>query len=541
MGRVNRLSRRDFLKLAGISLASYAFRDLPEGMLGWDSGWPELRLKDLPITVRDILIRVPGTKITRDGYLYLFDDDLNTGGRLPLSPTEWNLDRNKTVDELFPDLRWGIVLHWYGDPDYFDQTIKGYLRGFNSVRPISDFETKTSAHFLVGDGTPSAQIDGDENFCGIVQTQMPSPKGVPYLASHLNNHIVRSFSGDQYFVDAFYKLGLADEAINPVLYDLYEGPKVDPNYRTIAIEITGSDFDNPDHHFPSQKIANVLSVVWAVMKRYGIRAIDVMGHNEIQLSNSDPGKKFMALIRYLLGVKALLDGDASMMYQVFGPFLGINGNLAEAVQHYFAFVRDYLVMVGLPQNVYEWESWSKYWFVYDRIASQAAQNRVMYEGHFPLQGASINPGSWFLDPDNHEGIDIYLAGEGNQMVKYSSGVYLAGKGVCVFIGENRGFHHGKMAIFRHLQPDGAELLTVYGHLHAIGDIRVGKTYPAGYRLGSIGGLQDGSHSFLHFSTAYGATWDVYLRQNPNLPLSVDSRWVQRHFLHPEEVIKQIIT
>ena len=179
--------------------------------------------------------------------------------------------------------------------------------------------------------------------------------------------------------------------------------------------------------------------------------------------------------------------------------------------------------------------------MYDQISGQAAQNGVLDGGDFPLRGASINPGSWFLDPDNHEGIDIYLAGEGNRMVKYPSGVYLAGNGVCTFIGENRGFHHGKMAIFRHRQRDGAELLTVYGHLRDIGDIRVGKAYPTGHRLGSIGGLGDGSHSFLHFSTAYGATWDSYLRLSPNVPLSANARWVQRHFMHPEKFLKQMIT
>jgi hypothetical protein len=526
--------------LAGVNLAGLAFRDLPEGTSDWAAGWPSLRLSDLPASVRDILQRVPNTVIKQNGYIHLLDEYQSSPRRLPLAPTQWNLERSKAVDELFPDLRWGIVLHWYGDPDYFDRTVKGYLRGFNSVRRIADFETQTSAHFLVGDRTPSAMIGDDEDLFGIVQTQVPSPKGVPYLASHLNNFVVRSFDGDHYFVNALYKLGLAEAPINPVLKDLYEGPKVDPNFRTIAVEITGSNFDDPDHSMPAQKIANVLSVVWALMKRYRIRAIDVLGHNEIQLSNSDPGKKFMALIRYLLGMKALLDGDAMMRYRVFGPFAGEDGIPADAVKRYFDFVRDYLVLVGLPEDVYQWEAWSKYWFAYDQISGQRTLNSVMSAGNFPLRGDSTNPGSWFLDPDNHEGIDIYLAGEGNQMVRHTSGVYLVTNGVCDFIGENRGFHHGKMAIFRHRQPDGAELLTVYGHLNAIGDIQVGKVYPAGHHLGSVGGLKDGTHSFLHFSTAYGATWDTHLSHNPNVPLSANAKWVQRHFLHPEEFLKQMI-
>jgi hypothetical protein len=229
-----------------------------------------------------------------------------------------------------------------------------------------------------------------------------------------------------------------------------------------------------------------------------------------------------------------------MRYQVFGPFLGDDVKPADAIKKYFSLVRDYLVLVGLPAEVYEWETWSKYWFVFDQISGATALASVMKEGYFPLREDSTNPGSWFLDPDNHEGIDLYLAGEGNQMVKRTSGAYLVTNGVCGFIGENRGFHHGKVAIFRHRQPDGAELLTIYGHLNAIGDIQVGKAYPAGHRLGSVGGLEDGTNSFLHFSTAYGATWDTYLSHNPNVPLSANAKWVQRHFLHPEEFLKRLI-
>jgi len=70
-------------------------------------------------------------------------------------------------------------------------------------------------------------------------------------------------------------------------------------------------------------------------------------------------------------------------------------------------------------------------------------------------------------------------------------------------------------------------------------IAVGNTFPAGHRLGRIGGLEDGTHSFLHFSSAYGATWDKHLSQNPNVPLSADARWIQRHFLHPQEFLNQL--
>jgi hypothetical protein len=540
VGESKSISRRDFLKLASINLAGLAFRNMPDNFTYWAAGWPKLRLPELPASIQKILRLVPNTVIMQNGFMHLLDQFQFSQGRLPLAPTEWNIKRSKPVDELFPELRWGIVLHWYGDPEYFDRTIKGYLRGFNSMRKIGDFETQTSAHFLVGDQSPSVDINEQEDFFGVAQMQIPSPKGVPYLGSHLNNFAVRDFEGDHYFVNALYKLGLAGSPSKPVLQDLFEGPKVDPNFRTIAVEIVGSDFEHPDHLPSSQKIANVVSVVWALMKRYRIRAIDILGHNEIQISNADPGKKFMALIRYLIGIKALVENDLVMKYLVFGTFLGDEGLPGIAVKRYFDFLRDYLVLVGLPAHVYEWEVWSKYWFVVDQIANKQSTTDLMDDGIFPIQAESTNPGNWYLDPDNHEGIDIYLAGKAKQMVTTASNAYLVANGVCEYIGENRGFHHGKMAVFRHRQPDGAELLTIYGHLNSIADLEIGKSYPIGHQLGTIGGLEDGSHSFLHFSTAYSATWDTHLSRNPNIPLSANAKWVQRHFLHPEEFLMELI-
>jgi hypothetical protein len=538
MDERKKISRRDFLKFSGVNLASLSFGNLYR-VANWAAGWPYLKIQELPASVRDILRLVPKTAVMSNGELHLLDEYQYSLGGVPLAPTLWNMERSKPVDKLFPDLRWGIVLHWYGDHEYFDKTVKGFLRGFNSIRRITDYETRTSVHFLVGDKKPATVIAPDQDFFGILQTQYASLSGVPYLASHLNNFYIRSFEGDHYLVNALYELGLANTTDNPVLQDLYEGPKVDPNFRTIAIEITGSDFDNPANFPANQKIANVLSVVWALMKRYRIRAIDVLGHNEIQLSNSDPGKKFMALIRYLLGVMALVDKDPILRYQVFSPFMGKDGIPSNAVKRYFKFVRDFLVLVGLPEDVFDWEIRSKYWFVFDQISGQAGSKILMQNSHPPVFADSVHPGNWYLDPDNHEGIDIYPTGNKDQADNHSSEAYLVTDGICMFVGENRGFHHGKTAIFRHRQTNGAELLTVYGHLDTLADITVGKIYPAGYQLGCISGLKDGTHSFLHFSSAYGATWDKHLSQNPNVPMSADARWIQRHFLHPEEFLGQL--
>lgn len=502
--------------------------------------WPSLKLEELPQSVQNILIRAPKTTVANNGYMHLHNSNNRRLGRVPLAQTQWNLDRSKPVDELFVDVPWGIVLHWYGDPDYFDRSLKGYLRGFNAVRSIDDYETITSAHFLVGDGTPSLQLDREDNLAGIIQTQAPSPGGIPYLASHINNFSVKDFEGDHYFVNSLYKLGLV-EATNPlVLKDIFEGPKIDPNFRTIAIEIAGFDFDDPENYPSDQKIANTLSVVWAVMKRYGIRASDVLGHHEIQLDNADPGKNFLSMIRFLLGVKALVDDDARMKYLVFGQFIEENCSLAGAVKRYFEYVRDYLVLVSLPARVYEWETRSKYWLVYDKVSGNRALNHEISEAYFPIQSANVNLGNLFLDPENHEGIDIYFADRAHQKVNQPGSAHLVSNGVCMFIGENNGFHHGKMAVFRHREKNGAEVLTLYGHLQEIGQIKIGNSYPSRYRIGSVGAIGDGIHSFLHFSTAFGATWDLHLSRNPNVPLTADEKWIQRHFLHPEKFLNKVL-
>ena len=163
MGKGNKISRRDFLKFSSINLAGFAFRNL-HAVTDWAAGWPPLRLNDLPASVREILKHVPKTVVMQNGYMHLLNENHFSLGRLPVAPTQWNMERSKSVDELFPDLRWGIVLHWFGDHDNFDRTIKGYLRGFNSIRHVTNYETQTSAHFLVGDKGPSVTINMDEDF-----------------------------------------------------------------------------------------------------------------------------------------------------------------------------------------------------------------------------------------------------------------------------------------------------------------------------------------------------------------------------------------
>ncbi len=64
----------------------------------------------------------------------------------------------------------GIVLHWYGDDLGFDQTVEGYLRGFNVAAQADNYLTRTSAHFLIGRVSPIPGLAGDQ-----AKEQTPKP------------------------------------------------------------------------------------------------------------------------------------------------------------------------------------------------------------------------------------------------------------------------------------------------------------------------------------------------------------------------------
>jgi hypothetical protein len=109
-----------------------------------------------------------------------------------------------------------------------------------------------------------------------------------------------------YFVRAQYHLGYEEPGVGSILQTWLDGGQnIDPNMRTISIEMTGYDYENRVNFPSKQKIANTLSVVWALMRRYNITANNIFGHNEVQLNKPDPGKKFMAFMRLLIGAKTI--------------------------------------------------------------------------------------------------------------------------------------------------------------------------------------------------------------------------------------------
>jgi hypothetical protein len=532
------ISRRDFLKLAGLNLGAcllplQALSTVPYG------SWPALAAEELPAAINEILEITPETSIDDAGLLNLTDRRSQATGQVHLARTRWNLQHSTPSDRLASDVPWGIVLHWFGDLESKNLDLDGYLRGFNGRRREDDTLITTSAHFLVGDGQPTIYPPKDE--IGIIQTQKADRDGVPFQAAHVRGLSMEPHDEKkQYFVRAYDQLARQDSTIRSLLQDLYatqNSPWYHPNQRTIAIEITGADFDDD---FPTKpKIANVLSVVWALMKRYNILASRVLGHHEIQMNKGDPGKQFMALIRFLIGVKALVQPDPLMKLLVFGQHIGPDGDMEQAVKRYFKLIRDYHVLITKPKQVYAWEALSQYWNIYPLVNRNVAALKAAATFSVPIAGALIKNGYSFLNPENHEGIDLHHPFQkGTNRPEKPAEVQLVAQGECLYLGQVNDCHAGRLAIFCHQQPDAAQVLSVYGHLTELGRLKVGQHYPIGTPIGVVDNVSVSCGRFLHFAIAYGAAWDLDLRSQPNIPLGAGVVWIRERYLDPLKYLEE---
>lgn len=532
-------SRRDFLKLAGVASGLALQASSWPGKL-WFAGlelpdWPSLRLEQLPERLQRFLQLTPDCKIDARGNMILFDRRAQPAGAVPLVPTQWNQEHSHPWDRLYGDVSWGIVLHWFGDHAEYDYGIDNYLWGFNGLREVEGYMTRTSAHFLVGSG---AAVGGEESPLepiGILQMQAADRDGTPYVASHLQSlNYQQHKNKEQYFVRALYQLGFEDPTIHSILQDFYDGRHMDVNMRTIAIETCGYNFEHTENQPDEQKIANVLAVVWAAMQRYGIRASNILGHQEITINKPDPGKKFMALMRLLVGVKALVGADERMKELVFGQYLTTEREPWQAVEAYFKFVRDFFVLSGRPDTVYEWETATSYWLLRDILRNVKPGLGAAAGFRKPFSQAELSPASTFTVPHHHEGIDLLQHRPHNLS---SVAVHLTARGECLLVSESKGYHPGRLAVFRHTQTDGAQVLSVYGHLERVADLQIGKTYLPGEMIGSAMFSRPQDH-VLHFAIAYGATWEAELRSNPNIPLNVGATWIKQRYLDPAQYLAQ---
>ena len=529
------LSRREFLRIAGTSIGAFLLPIQQIELSTKRFSWPILRLDQVPSQIQEILDRVPNTMIARDGRMFLMDSERQIYGWVPQVQTRWNRENSFRSDRLYTTVPWGIVLHWYGDRENYDKTITGYLRGFDSLREVNGKTTRTSAHFLVGEHLPNTSSDVQDHIVGILQTQKPDASGTPFVASHINGLDYEAHKARRnYFVRAQYQLGYEEPGVHSILQDWFDGGRViDPNMRTIAIEMTGYDFESRVHFPPKQQIANTISLIWSLMRRYGISANNLFGHNEIQLNKPDPGKKFVGLIRYLIGAKALIENDPSMNQLVFGNFLRGELDTLQAVKRYFKYVYDYLLMISRPIRVYEWEGLSGYWYLRDLFDSRPGDVVISRRFRSPMIGKFSRPGKDFTKPANHEGIDMYHDPTLSKADDSKDGkAFLAANGVCIHVGDFAGCNGGQIAIFRHRQLNGSQVLSVYGHLDRVYDLEIGAEYPLHYPIGEI--MQDQQHSdpFLHFAMAYGGTWETDLKKRTSIPRNAGAYWIRERYQNP---------
>jgi N-acetylmuramoyl-L-alanine amidase len=386
---------------------------------------------------------------------------------------------------------------------------------------------------LIGDEPPPSSDDQPKDGIGIIQTQIPDQDGTPFLASHLRNldlgiHKARK----QYFVRAYYQLASREPAVHSLLQDMFDGPRCDPNYRTIAIEIAGFNFDQPERYPSEQKIANVLAVVWAIMRRYRIPASNILGHHEIQLGKPDPGKKMMATMRFLLGVKTLLEGDPLMYGLVFGQFLTGNWEKKKAIEKYFSFVYDYFSLIGSRKSIYEWEIWSKYWLAMNAVY-QHKNVHLAHKLRHPLETTASLDGKLFVVPHDHEGVDLYIRKKsGLKALSQPVPVVLAGDGLCLYQGQDCHCGQGSASIFRHRQANGADILSIYEPLSESTALVPGQYYPLGYPLGKIQAAKAYQSPYLHFAIAYGTSWEMDLKTKNHPPLNAGPGWIRERYMEP---------
>ncbi|MEK6256631.1 MAG: N-acetylmuramoyl-L-alanine amidase, partial [Chloroflexota bacterium] len=451
--------------------------------------------------------------------------------------TEWNKQHVNPKDKLHNHEEWGIVLHWFGDKDHHGLRLPGYLAGFDSDKIVGEQVTQTSSHFLVGDDEVDREDSHDGYSVGIVQTQVPTVDGMPYVSSHLLEAPYKVAGVEEnYFMKATNELVFGKPMLKPILPNLYKRPSIDPNLVTMSIEIAGSDFDNEDHYASMTKIANVVSLVAALMKRYQISGINILGHHEFDLEKADPGKNFLGLIRMLIGLLALKRNDEELIELVFGQFIDTKKQLSDGIKDYFQFIRDYLLLVSDPAKVFVFEKYSKYLLVREAL-NNGGNNEISIAGSFifPVHGAGRISEVNNLAQNNHAGLDVGLedetAGGVANLVKH---IQLIGDGNCIHLGESNDGHWGKTIMFRHRLADASEIISIYANLIDIEELAVGGFYSKGSEIGSAA-VRDGLFpGFLHFSIAYGGTWETDLDNRPFVPATVSPTWIRQRFMDPVE-------
>lgn len=333
------ISRRDFLKIMGflpIVIPTINPKDILKGVLEENFG-------ELPKQIKNILDLTPESTINDEGILEINE-------RPVIVHTTKINDKNRirtenaqpgNSNEFIGDPK-GICLHWFGNTNSWEKVCAPHKSGKEYID--NGFGTVTSAAFLVGPEVVRKNSTIDDGV-SIVQAEIPNKRGAWVHSAHCLPGM-----GKTYFEENLHNLGAIYFAKdNPTRYSLLQkmrGSEIVPipNRTILGIEMLGINFDYTES-FPSDlEIANTLSVVIALSKKYSIcPAYDLYGHIELDPAKGDPGKNVMYLMKILIGLKALEKGESELAEICFKPFMPKNtkGVSSEGIKRYFDYCLDY--------------------------------------------------------------------------------------------------------------------------------------------------------------------------------------------------------
>lgn len=283
------ISRRDFLKMAAFASAGLI---VPREVLP---------LKPTHERLSAILELYTPLSFDKAGNLMILPKHREGGVMRPVSLIPTRYSQEKSVESNLVAAVKLLVVHFDGA----DKEGKGGVRtAASTVNGLNGAYT-SSTHWCVDEYPLNPWGDEQKGF-GILQTQIAS--GIPdrpYQGAHVLIGInLKTGAPDVNRIKTlarFEKLG-----INSNLKELVEAGDNDYDKFSVGFEQVGARFSIgfPSNFPTDRQIANALSLTMAVMNQYGLRAWDVVGHQEIQ-EKDDPGAEFMATLRFLLGVAAI--------------------------------------------------------------------------------------------------------------------------------------------------------------------------------------------------------------------------------------------
>ena len=336
------ISRRDFLKLAGIGLLALAWRAAPRplsNLLRYTEkayGLDEFNINNLVseafIGMQPLCFDEAGNLGVRaGGYFDSGGSRVEPGqalGDVHLKPTLYNSLHHSEKD-MMEEVKI-FVVHSDDGP----RIVNGITRtALNTWYSLNGGTTMPSVHWCIDEFpiTPASESNpgvGYGEAFGILQTQAASGDVMhPYEGAHVS--IARIDTGREQTLRLYKELDIVSnlpEALLPYPQHL--------SRVSVAAEQVGANFDlNFPHQFPpGSQLSNMLSLSVLLMNTYNLSPWDIVGHNEVQ-EHSDPGDAYMLLLRYCLGIAGLTG-----LVKEDAVFRG-----ASNVQDYFETVKEYFI------------------------------------------------------------------------------------------------------------------------------------------------------------------------------------------------------